>query len=310
MNATRRHTVVGLGELLWDCFADTRRPGGAPANVAFHAEQLGHDGIVCSRVGSDPLGDELLQVVRRHGLETRHIQRDPHHPTGTVTVDSSRVDRPAYTIHEDVAWDHLECRPDWTALLSSASAVCFGTLAQRGEPSRSTIHRCLAAATNAVIVYDVNLRQSYYDRAWIERSLAAAHIVKLNLDEVAVLADLLSAGSAEPVSLAEDVRRRFDVRTVCVTRAEEGCVVIGPSGVVDSPGVEVDVVDAVGAGDAFTAAFISGTLSRWPPSAIARFANEVGAMVAGRAGAMPAIRDQVTALRERYARERVDRPDP
>ena len=123
--------VIGLGELLWDMFGDSRLPGGAPANVAFQASQLGLTVSVTSRVGRDPLGDELLQFLAGKSLDTSLIQRDPTHPTGWVTVDLSDEGHPDYIIHEDVAWDFLEPQQDLLDAAARAAAVCFGTLAQR-----------------------------------------------------------------------------------------------------------------------------------------------------------------------------------
>jgi fructokinase len=292
-----RPVVVGLGELLWDCFDESRRPGGAPANVAFHAEQIGCRGIVCSRVGCDPLGDELIGFLAAQGLATDWIERDADHPTGTVTVDTTRADHPEYTIHQHVAWDHLELDAALEQLMADAAAVCFGTLAQRAPVSRETIHRALAGTPpGCLVVCDVNLRQHWYDRQVLERSLAAAGLVKLNDHEVTVLAEVLGAASAEHVPFAREIRQRFDVDTVCITRGERGCLLVSADEVVDAPGTAVDVVDSVGAGDAFTAAWIAGRLRRWPLDSQASFANRVGALVASRAGAMPALRDEFARL--------------
>jgi fructokinase len=292
-----RPIVVGLGELLWDCFDDSRRPGGAPANVAFQASQLGCQGVVCSRVGRDALGDELVDFLAAQGLATDWVQRDPAHPTGTVTVDARRANQPEYVIHENVAWDHLELDAAWKRLMADAAAICFGTLAQRSSDSRETIHRALASASSdCLIVYDVNLRQQWYDRELINRSLAVANMVKLNDHEVIVLAELLATGSAEHVAFARVIQRRFDVDVVCVTRGANGCVLVSADEVVDSPGVRVEVADAVGAGDAFTAAWIAGRLRGWPLAAQAALANQVGALVASRPGAMPVLRDEFAQL--------------
>jgi fructokinase len=288
--------VIGLGELLWDCFADSRRPGGAPANVAFHARQLGHRGVVCSRVGTDELGDELLAHLGDHGLEAGYIQRDADHPTGTVTVDTTDPGHPSFVIHDQVAWDYLCFDDNLEGLMANASAVCFGTLAQRRPSTRDTIHRCLRAVREALIVYDVNLRQSWYDREWIERSLDASAIVKLNADEVDVLADVLDVESSSPEAFCDALRARYRVEIVCITRAERGCLLSGPRETVDVPGVNVEVADAVGAGDAFTAALISALLRGWRLATAAQFANEVGALVASRPGAMPSLRDEFAAL--------------
>ena len=193
MSAARR-VVVGVGELLWDCFADSRRPGGAPANVAFHASQLGLAGVVCARVGCDDLGAELLQHLGDHGLDTDFIQRDEHHPTGTVTVHAERVDQPEYVIHEDVAWDHLDCDEQWTGLFKRADAVCYGTLAQRSPAGRRAVMNALDAASGGLKVCDVNLRPPWYSRAIVAQSLRRADVVKLSASELDVVCGFLDVG--------------------------------------------------------------------------------------------------------------------
>jgi len=289
--------VVGLGELLWDCFADSRRPGGAPANVAFHAGQLGCEGVVCSRVGRDALGDELVAFLEGQALRTDLVQRDPIHATGTVTVDTSRPDHPRFTIHEDVAWDYLDFDAALAELMGRAAAVCFGTLAQRSPGSRRAIHQALAATPpGCLIVYDVNLRQHFHQKEWVEASLAASRVVKLNADEVIHLDRLLGLDSPGQERFARAIQRRFGVSTVCVTRGAEGCLLVGPDEAVESPGVPIRLVDAVGAGDAFTAALIWGQLHGWPPERQASFANAVGALVASRPGAMPPLRGEFARL--------------
>ena len=288
--------VIGIGELLWDCFGDVRRPGGAPANVAFHADQLGLAGIICSRVGRDDAGDELIGHLGDHGLDTHCIQRDVHRPTGRVTVETTRADQPRYVIHEDVAWDYLEIEESWSERFRRAAAVCFGTLGQRSERSRRTIAHYLQAAPNAVLVYDVNIRPPWYTRERIEWSLQCCDVVKLNEDEVRLLGELLHLSSPSAQGFARHVIEHHDVDTVCVTQAEEGCRVFRADESLDVPGETVDVVDAVGAGDAFTAAFIKGRLSGWPLGYVARFANAVGACVASRAGAMPDVRAEYARL--------------
>jgi fructokinase len=293
---TKANIVVGLGEVLWDCFADSKRPGGAPANVAFHARQLGHRGIICSRVGDDELGRGLLKYLTDREIVTRHIQTDTQRPTGTVTVDTTRPEAPSFIIHEDVAWDHLVFDQAVEGLMEKASAVCFGTLAQRHPDSRKTILRALDAARDALIVYDVNLRQPWYRKGWIEDSLRASDIVKLNEDEVDFLADLLSTGTKDPVDTARFFLERYFIELIVITRGGRGCLVVGSKGAIDQPGVSVDVADSVGAGDAFTAALISSRFRGWPLDVTAWFANKIGSLVAARTGAMPDLGDELLAV--------------
>jgi len=295
--------VVGLGELLWDCFDESRRPGGAPANVAFQANQLGCRGIVCTRVGNDADGDELVRFLQQQELETRYVQRDERRPTGLVTVDTSTPGSPQFVIHENVAWDAIAFDRQTESLMQRASAVCFGTLAQRSESSRESIHRCLRSTGEGCLhVYDVNLRQNWYQREWIERSLEATDCLKLSHHEVHLLSDLLDCPDGEHRAFAHTMQQRFGVLLVCITRAENGCLLVRDDEVVDVPGSPVEVVDAVGAGDAFTAALLYALLQHWPLETAGRFANAVGGLVATRSGAMPVLTDELGDLKRQYER--------
>lgn len=293
--------VIGLGELLWDCFEDSRRPGGAPANVAFQANQLGLTGIVCSRVGRDPGGQELIDFLASQGLSTDAIQIDESLPTGWVTVDSTESSNPQYTIHENVAWDALAMSPLWRGLFESASAVCFGSLAQRSETSRITIQALLKSVpSDCLRVFDVNLRQQYFNRAIIEQSLHNCEVLKLNDHEVPVVAELLAGTATSPRDFAQDVLQRFPVRIVCVTLGAKGCVLFSGEDAVEVPGTPVEVSDSVGAGDAFSAGLIFGLLNQFTLDETGRFANRVGGLVASRAGAMPDLRREFRLLIEEF----------
>lgn len=295
-------SVIGLGELLWDVFPDSRRPGGAPANVAYQAQQLGGRGLVASRVGNDELGREILEYLKDRGLDVSTVQTDPDHPTGCVTVDVSDAHHPTYTIHEDVAWEYLQSDDALLTAMGHAAAVCFGTLAQRSPVSRDAIRTALAAAScDCLIVCDVNLRQHYWSADCVTESLEAASVAKLNHEEARLLAPVLDCPADDLTEFSAELRRRYSLRAVCVTRAERGCLLVGSDEVADVPGRRVDVVDAVGSGDAFTAGLITALLENWPLRAAAEFANEIGALVATQRGAMPDLADRFRELRARYA---------
>ena len=298
-----RSVVVGLGELLFDCFGDTRRPGGAPANVAFHAQQLGLAGVVFSRVGRDQLGRELLDFLQRQGLETDYIQEDPSYPTGQVTVDTGQADHPRYTIHENVAWDYLAFEDRVLQLVAKASALCFGTLAQRSATSRRTIAAAIEAAPQSLIVYDINLRPPFYQRDWIESSLQRAHLAKLNQDEAQELATMLALSSTDLATVGRSLCERYQLHLACITRAAQGCLLMTPGDQADIPGLAIEVADTVGAGDAFTAALIFAYLARWPLALAGEFANRVGAMVAGRPGAMPHLGRELDDLKAEFTKQ-------
>ncbi len=304
MAVKRPAVVVGLGEVLWDCFPNRRRPGGAPANVAYHAGQLGLRGVVCTRVGGDPLGDELLAFLQEHGLSIDDVQRDPRRPTGRVDVEFNRGE-PTYTFADDVAWDHLEATPAWLAVVAGAGAVCFGTLAQRAAESREAIRGCLSAAGNeTLIVYDVNLREPWYDVETIEASLQMADLVKLNEHEVEVLSNLLELGDGalgrDLDGFAAAIGKVYGPAWVCVTRGAEGSWLGNGDQSAEHPGVAIDDPHPVGAGDAFTAAMIFAKLRGWPLEKTIAFAAEAASLVVRHEGAMPDVARDYHRLIEQY----------
>jgi fructokinase len=282
--------IVGVGEVLWDLLPGGRQLGGAPFNFAFHCHQLGHPAAVVSRVGADEPGADIRAALRRLGLSDAHVQEDAGHPTGTVTVALDGRGQPAFTITPDVAYDYLAWEDGLEALFGRAQAVCFGTLIQRRPVARETVRRAVRAARNALVVYDVNLRQHFYDRDVLEASLAAGRWVKLNADELLVLRDLLALDGAGTSALLAGLRRRYDVELVALTLGEHGCLVQTADEEMRVPGVPVRVVDTVGAGDAFTAGLLVAALEGRPLADAAVFANRLAARVAGSAGGTPAIR--------------------
>jgi fructokinase len=281
--------IIGLGEVLWDLLPGGRQLGGAPCNFTFHCHQLGHASAIASRVGRDDLGRDLRAALGALGLSDHYVQEDSDHPTGTVEVQLDAAGKPTYTIVPDVAYDYLAWNDDLAVLLSQASAVCFGTLMQRCPTSRQTIRRALEAARNALVVYDVNLRQNFYSREGIEASLAASRWVKLNDDELRVLRDILGlAGKTEPQTLAA-LRSRYRLELACLTRGAHGCLVQTADEEISVPGTPVQVVDTVGAGDAFTAGLVVYALEGRPLADAAAFANRLAARVAASAGGTPRI---------------------
>ncbi|MFI4874936.1 MAG: carbohydrate kinase [Blastopirellula sp. JB062] len=292
---TDTRPVIGLGEILWDCFPDQRRPGGAPANFAFHARQLGLQGVVLSRIGNDQLGDEFVDYLSRHGLEDEFVQRDAKHPTGQVRIEFDDGD-PQYTFVDDVAWDHLQFTPQTAQLCGQAAAICFGTLAQRSAASQAMICNCLdAAPAEAWKIYDINLRPPWFKRTVIESSLQRANVLKLNEDEVVYLAEHFNL-SGKLETFAIDVQSRFDLKAVCITLGGEGCLVAQGAELSRQAGVSVEIADTVGAGDSFTAAIAHGLIHRKPVAEMAAFANQIAALVASRSGAMPDLKDEIEKI--------------
>ncbi|OIQ49587.1 2-dehydro-3-deoxygluconokinase [Pseudodesulfovibrio hydrargyri] len=278
--------AVGLGEILWDVLPDTRMLGGAPANFAYHVNALGGAGVPVSRVGDDDLGREALSLLVRRRLNIDAVSLDPDHPTGTVDarVDADGV--ATYVFPDDVAWDFLALDQSALTLAARADAVCFGSLAQRAETSRRAIHRFLGAANKALKVFDINLRQDFYTPEILSASLDAADVLKINDTELGVVTSLFSLPPGErPALRALMARHHLDLAVL--TRGGKGSLLLSPDAVSDLSGEPVEVVDTIGAGDAFTAALVLGHLQQWPLDRINRYAAKVAAHVCSQPGAMP-----------------------
>jgi fructokinase len=298
--ATPRPIVVGLGELLWDLFPKGKQLGGAPANFAYITALLGDSGIVASRVGDDRLGQEALWHLKSSGLDVSRIQRDPSHPTGTVKVEVDSRGQPEYQITENVAWDFMEFSEDWISLARSAHAVCFGSLAQRNAVSRAAIRAFLSALPSfAIGIFDVNLRQSYFNAEILRDSARRAKVLKLNHEEFPRFLDLLQCplknSERSEITGARWLCRDFASRLVCITRGAKGSLLVTAESHHEHPGFSVKIADTVGAGDAFTAALVHHALRGSSLATMNAAANRMGAWVASQEGATPSADPEILA---------------
>ena len=297
-----RFTIVGAGEALFDIFPDHQTLGGAPVNAAVHAHQLsqgrGGRGVVLSRVGQDELGEQIIAELRQRGMNTDFVQTDPDRDTGRVYVEFDASGRHRFQIVENVAWDVIQFDFDTEDLAQRCDAVCFGTLAQRDAQSRNTIYRFLDTANRAVRLFDVNLRQNYYDARILSRSCERATIVKLNDEELPIVCELLGLagvgrGEVDEVDRkAQGLLKKFDLKMVAFTRGERGTVLHTSGGRHEGPAVSyrrAPNADPVGAGDACAAAILVGTVLRFDVDRIAALANHAGGYVASQAGATPPL---------------------
>jgi len=287
-------TVVGLGELLWDIFPHGKQLGGAPANFAYMTALLGDRGIVASRVGQDRLGQEAIWQLKSSSLDTSQIQSDSAHATGTVQVHVDSKGQPEYKITENVAWDHLAWTPEWEALAKSTDAVCFGSLAQRSEMSRSTIRKFLQSVrADAARIFDVNLRQAFYSGEVLRVALLHANIMKVNDEELPHIVELFGENFSRERDAACWLAEEFGLKLVCVTRGHRGSLLVSAAQKDEHPGFTVKVGDTVGAGDAFTAALVHHWLRQSPLEEMNLAANRMGAWVASQEGAMPTADEAV-----------------
>ncbi len=285
----KKPVIVGLGEILWDMLPGGKQLGGAPANFAYHAGLLGADSCIVSSVGRDDLGQEILDQLNTLKLKTDYISTDPIHPNGTVSVKLDPKGHPEYTIHQDVAWDFIPFPEKTKDLAGKADAVCFGSLAQRGKVSGASVKSFLENTRNDCLrIFDVNLRQQFYSEDIIRRSLMLASVLKLNDEELLIVAEMLSCKGDEK-QITRELMKAFSLKLVALTKGENGSMLISVEDESFFRTEPVKVEDTVGAGDSFTAALAVDILKGLPLGEIHRHASELSAYVCTCRGATPEV---------------------
>lgn len=306
MRMERQPYLVGLGEALFDCIGDRELPGGAPVNVAVHANALlrgiGGRAGVASAVGADALGDRFVAMLRAEGADLSCLQVDPIHATSRVNVLIDAQGQPTYSFEPETAWDHFQCDEAWKRAAAQCDAVTFGTLAQRSPQSRAAVVEFLQNAPQAVRLYDVNLRLHFFSREIIAESLELATAAKLNADELPVVAELLGLESPAKVgeaSVSRQLIEKFGLDWLAVTHGERGTSLY-----VGEQCYEADVpkypqapnADSVGAGDACSAGLLVAAALQWPQAKWVPLANALGAYVASQPGAMAPLPQRLLDL--------------
>lgn len=259
--------------------------GGAPCNVAIRLAELGHEVRIVSRVGDDDLGRRARKILKARGVQTDLLQTDPHHPTGTVEVRVEAGGLPTYDIRRDVAYDHVSLTPQARDAISRADGLCFGTLAQRDTHAHPVFDSFGYAPPGAAIYYDVNVRPGQVAESRVALSVTRATILKVSREELPEVSDILGIGTTEPGVFAERVVSRYGLAFCVVTLDHEGALGVDSHGqTTRHPGFPTNVVDTVGAGDAFSAGFLSAYLTGESLAACIRRGNQLGALVAGVSG--------------------------
>lgn len=288
--------VVGMGEALWDMLPEGKKIGGAPANFAYHVSQFGLSSCVVSAIGDDSLGKEIIENFAPKGLN-HHIAQVPY-PTGTVQVDIDQAGIPQYEIKENVAWDNIPYTAHLEALAENTKAVCFGSLAQRSVVSRSTINRFLDAmpqTDDTLIVFDINLRQGFYNKEILCNSMKRCNILKINDEELILVSRMFGYPGIDLQDKCWILLGKYNLKMLILTCGINGSYVFTPGHVSFQPTPQVEVADTVGAGDSFTAAFIASLLKGKSVTEAHHLSVQTSAYVCTQNGAMPLLPAQLTA---------------
>lgn len=287
--------VVGIGEVLWDVLPEGKKLGGAPANFACHVSRFGLNGLVISAAGKDKLGDEIINVFNQKRLEYQLEKTD--FPTGTVEVTLDNAGVPQYDIKENVAWDNIPFTEGIRQIASRTQAVCFGSLAQRSQNSRRSINAFLDSmpdSEDSLKVFDINLRQNFYSEEIVRESLSKCNILKINDEELLIVKDLLSLRGRSQEELCNELMALGNLRMLILTCGTKGSMVFSQEGISVLGTPTVQVADTVGAGDSFTAAFISSLIKGKTVREAHQTAVNVSAYVCTQQGAMPPLPKSLT----------------
>jgi fructokinase len=278
--------VLGVGEVLWDLLPEGKQMGGAPANFAYHCGQLGAPSMIASRVGNDPLGAKIKDFLAWNNVGDL-VQTDPEKPTGTVEVELKEQGIPEYNIIEDVAWDFIEFSTSLREAASNAEVVCFGSLAQRSTASRHAIQQVLHhIKKDKWRLFDINLRQDYYDEDIITESVKLCNVLKINDEELEVLKHMFTLPSGQDEAI-DAVMQQYGIKLLALTMGENGSWLYdgGKRSYMETP--KVDVADTVGAGDSFAAALAVGLMKGQDLETIHEAAVQLSAFVCTQKGATP-----------------------
>jgi fructokinase len=304
MSHHKPFTIAAFGEVLWDLLPDRVIIGGAPFNFAYRLNSLGNNAFIISSVGRDDYGEKALEKVRELNMSTKYIQQDNRHPTGTVEIFLDEQKKPDYNIITGVAYDHILLDDSIIEMVTEADCLCFGTLAQRNRESRETLQAMLASFKGRFRLYDINLRKNCYTRDAIQASLLQTDILKLNDEEAGEVNGLLKLNAANLQGIAKEILGRYPIQICIITLGSNGVLAISAENeIVYEPGYRVLMQDPLGAGDAFSAGFISKILAGLNLREACRFGNQLGAIVATQAGATQTITEnemEVISAKTKY----------
>jgi len=303
-----RKTVISFGETLWDLLPSGPSLGGAPFNFAHRINSLGDHGLVVTRLGRDDFGRQALDQISTLAIGATHVQQDNHRPTGTVQVSLDTKRNPEFLIVPEVAYDFIEVTHAALELAAAADCFYFGTLAQRAPVSRQTLYRLLDVSSKSLKFLDINLRKDCYSLPTITESLKRGDILKMNLQEAHYLAELFEISLTSLPDFCAEMMEAWSLSCCLVTLGEHGAFAVSVNyDKVYDPGLEINVVDTCGSGDAFAAGFVHEYLRRKPLADCCRFGNQLGALAATRRGGTAPISrvelDRFAATSHRLIRE-------
>ncbi len=277
--------VYCFGEILWDILPDGPQPGGAPLNVAYHLSKLKVPTGLISRIGKDPEGKQLEDLMDNWGIEKHLLQSDPAHATGRVLAKITAEDEVDYEIKFPVAWDFIEANTNAVEKVKGSDYFIYGSLAARNAPSRNALFELLDHAKFKV--FDINLRPPFFTRDLLEILLGKADLLKMNKSELEIVQGMLEGNFKNEVEQISFIKEKFNIQEIIVTKGEHGASYYTRDEVYHRGGVTTKVCDTIGSGDSFLAAFIAHHFLKEPADIILKKAVAMGSFISGKMGGCP-----------------------
>ncbi|NJD04354.1 MAG: carbohydrate kinase [Ruminiclostridium sp.] len=293
-----RFKPLSYGAVLWDIIDGREHIGGAPFNLAAHLAKFGCSSSIITRIGKDKRGEKALAMMKNLGVDTSFVQTDPKHDTGIAEVTLTGLGVPAFNLPENAAYEFIDANDQIIERIDKIKfdVLCFGTLEQKNTVSRNSLYRILESLQFKNIFFDVNIRLDFFPEEIIRKSFSHSTIVKLNEGEARLLSQLLYGRFLDEKEFVRRVIDEFSINVICITKGKDGCSVYSGNTAASYPEHVVKVVDTVGAGDAFSAAFLAHYQKSGDPFESARLGNIMGAYVASQHGAIPEYTEEIRKL--------------
>lgn len=286
MSTTIKNTpAICYGEVLWDVLPEGPQPGGAPLNVAYHLNKLGLKTGIVSKIGNDENGHKIEKLIHDWGIKSHFLQTDTQYPTSEVIAKMNNGNEVSYEIVFPVAWDFISADLNVFNSLSPAVYFVYGSLASRNDASKNTLFELLES--NAIKVFDINLRPPFIGQDILKVLLKKADIVKFNQAELELVQIMFGGPLSNEVSQVKFIMEKFDVKEIIITKGESGASYYKNGKVYHMWGKEVKVKDTIGSGDSFLAAFIANHYLHETPENILKNAIAMGAFIATKKGGCP-----------------------
>ncbi len=279
--------VTSIGEILFDVYPERKTPGGAAFNFLYYIKKLTGGGNFISRVGNDKEGDEIIDFLKKNDISTEHIQIDNAHPTGESIAKLNQMKIPSWKIKTGVAYDFIEMTNEVKSLVENKTdCLYFGTLAQRDVTTRNTIHSFF---NNELIYFcDLNIRQNFYTEELIKECISASDVLKLNIDELHLVNDLILRKDFNTKETPKRLMEEYGIDLLCITYGDQGADIFKEDKYSYFKIKIDDVVDTVGAGDAYAAILCICYLQNWDIEKINQIASEFAGEIVKIKGALPA----------------------